>query len=237
VLDGWWYEGYRDGAGWALTDERDYEDQEFQDSFDASTIYSLIENEIAPLYFDQDENGCAHGWVKYVKNSLADIAPIYTTKRMIDDYFNKFYNVLAERSKLIVKDDYAKAKEIAAWKEDMVANWDKFEVLEVSYDCEQHTTPGVAKNGLCGQVVIDKKEMKGDLGVECVVVQYDSSTNKAEFLNTYEFDMVKEEGSKLYFEMHESLHNPGVHQYALRVYPKNADLPHRMDFAYVRWIN
>ncbi len=237
VLDGWWYEGHRDGAGWSLTDERDYEDQEFQDSFDASTIYSLIENEIAPLYFDQDENGCAHGWVKYVKNSLAEIAPIYTTKRMIDDYFSKFYNVLAKRSKLIVKNDFAKAKEIAAWKEDMVANWDKFEVLKVDYDCEQHANKKGVKNGLCGQVVIDKKDMKGDLGVECVVVQYDSSTNKAEFLDSYDFDLVKEEGSKLYFEMHESLHNPGLHQYALRVYPKNADLPHRMDFAYIRWIH
>ena len=89
---------------------------------------------------------------------------------------------------------------------------------------------------MCGEVIIDKKDIKGDLGVECVVVKYDSSTNKAQFLNAYEFDLVKQEGSLLYYEMHESLHNPGIHQFAIRVFPKNADLPHRMDFAYVRWI-
>ena len=237
VLDGWWYEGYRDGAGWAVTDERTYEDQNFQNSLDASAIYSLIENEIVPLYFDQDENGCAHGWVKYVKKSLAEIAPVYTTKRMMDDYFSKFYNVLAKRSKFISENEYAKAKEITAWKEDMVENWDKFEVIKVDYDCEQHALPLNETNGLCGKVVIDKKDMKGDLGVECVVVEYDSSTNKAKFLNSYPFELVKQEGSLLYFEIHESLHNPGIHQYALRVYPINADLPHRMDFAYVRWIS
>lgn len=237
VLDGWWYEGYREGAGWAITDERSYDDQGFQDALDAATVYALIENEIAPLYFDQDENGCAHGWVKYVKKSMAEIAPIYTTKRMMDDYFEKFYNPLAKRSSLISKDDFAKAKEIAAWKEDMVENWDKFEVIKIDYDCEQHTKNGDNKNGLCGQVVIDKKDMKGDLGVECVVVEKDATTNEVQILNSYEFDLVKQEGSTLHFELHESLYTPGVHQYALRVFPKNEDLPHRMDFAYVRWIS
>lgn len=237
VLDGWWYEGYVEDAGWAITDERTYEDQSFQDSLDASTIYSLLENEIAPIYFNQDENGCSHEWVKYVKKSLAEIAPHYTTKRMIDDYFDKFYNPLAKRATFIKSNDFAKAKEISAWKEDMASKWDTFEVVKVDYNCDQHVLPENVTNGLCGQVVINKKDIKGDLGVECVVVKYDSSTNTAKFQNVFQFNLVKQEGSLLYFEMHESLRNPGVHQFALRVFPKNDDLPHRMDFAYVRWIS
>jgi len=237
VLDGWWYEGYQEGAGWAITDERTYENQDYQDALDASTIYSLLENEIVPLYFDQDENGCAHGWVKYVKNSMAEIAPHYTTKRMMDDYFTKFYDPLAKRAKFISENNFAKAKELSAWKEEMAQKWDTFEVVKVNYDCDQNVLPADATNGLCGEVVIDKKDMQGDLGVECVVVKYDSSTNEAQFLNSFEFNLVKQEGSLLYFEMHESIRNPGIHQYALRVYPKNVDLPHRMDFAYVRWID
>jgi starch phosphorylase len=237
VLDGWWYEGYREDAGWALSDERVYEDQSFQDSFDASTIYSFIENEIAPVYFDQDENGCSHGWVKFVKKSLAEIAPVYTTKRMMDDYFSKFYNVLAKRAKFISDNEYAKAKEIAAWKEEVATNWDNFEVVKVNYDCGQHVKQGVKSNTLCGEVVIDKKDMQGDLGVEFVVVKHDSTTNDVKYLDSYEFELVKQEGSKLFFEIHHTMEIPGVHQYALRVFPKNADLPHRMDFAYVRWIS
>ena len=79
--------------------------------------------------------------------------------------------------------------------------------------------------------------MQGDLGVEFVVVKHDSVTNDVKLVNTYEFDLVKQEGSKLYFKIDDTLKNPGVHQYALRVFPKNEDLPHRMDFAYVRWIS
>ena len=52
VLDGWWYEGYRKGAGWALTDKRTYQNQSYQDQLDAATIYSLLENEIVPLYYN-----------------------------------------------------------------------------------------------------------------------------------------------------------------------------------------
>ena len=237
VLDGWWYEGYREGGGWALSDERVYQDQGFQDTFDASMIYSIIENEIAPLYFDQDENGCAHGWVEVVKKSLAEIAPVYTTKRMMDDYFSKFYNQLAKRAKFISNNDYAKAKELAAWKEDMAAKWDNFEVLKIDYDCQQHDDSEGKSNALCGEVVIDKKDIQGDLGVEFVVVQHDSSTNDVKYLDAYEFKLVKQEGSKLFFEIHDTLKYPGVHQYALRVFPKNEDLSHRMDFAYVRWIS
>lgn len=79
--------------------------------------------------------------------------------------------------------------------------------------------------------------MQGDLGVEFVVVKHDSATNDVKFLDSYEFELVKQEESKLYFEIHHKLENPGVHQYALRVFPKNADIAHRMDFAYVRWIS
>ena len=73
----------------------------------------------------------------------------------------------------------------------MVHKWDIFEVVKISYECKEHVLPKDATNGICGQVEIDKKDMQGDLGVECVVVKYDSSTNEAQFLNSFEFNLVK----------------------------------------------
>ncbi len=99
VLDGWWVEGYREGAGWALKQERTYQNQGYQDQLDAATIYSLLENEILPLYYNRNEQGFSEGWIKTIKNSIATIAPHYTMKRQLDDYYEKFYNKELQTSK------------------------------------------------------------------------------------------------------------------------------------------
>ncbi|WP_418892901.1 alpha-glucan family phosphorylase [Limibacterium fermenti] len=235
VLDGWWYEGYKEGAGWALTDEKTYDNTAFQDELDASTIYSLLENEIIPLYYAHNSNGYSPEWVQYIKKSIAEIAPHFTTRRMMDDYFARFYHKLADRSKTLHENNFAKAKEIVAWKEDMASKWDKFEVVKLDFNPNQQVDFNDTNTQTYGTVVIDKKDMAGTLGLECVVVSSDT-TGKIEFLEKYEFDLVKTEGSLLYFETHKALNDPGTHQYGLRVYAKNPDLPHRMDFAYMRWI-
>ena len=91
VLDGWWLEGYREGAGWALTEKRTYDNQGYQDQLDAATIYGLLENDIVPLYYAKNEKGYSEGWINVIKNSIATIAPHYTMKRQLDDYYDKFY--------------------------------------------------------------------------------------------------------------------------------------------------
>jgi len=235
VMDGWWYEGYREGAGWALPAEKVYENQTFQDELDAFTIYSLLEHEIIPLYYDNSD-GYPRKWIQYIKKSVAEMAPYFNTKRMLDEYYDRFYCKLANRSNELRANNYAKAKEIVAWKENMASNWDKFEIVKLDFNPNQYLDIRDNKNIVYGEVVIDKKDMIGDLGVECVMVDFDPIRNKAEFIEKYEFDLIKTEGSLLYFQTKEPLNNPGTHQYALRVLPKNPDLPHRMDFAYVRWI-
>ncbi|MBP6176442.1 MAG: alpha-glucan family phosphorylase [Fermentimonas sp.] len=236
VLDGWWYEGYKEGAGWALTEKRTYDNQEYQDELDASTIYSLLENEIIPLYYARNSNGYSHEWIQYIKKSMALIAPMCTTKRMMDDYFDRFYNKLAERSKLLRLNNYAKAKEIVEWKEHTASNWDSFEVKHIEFNPNQKMNINNDNKEIYGKVVIDRKNLKCDLAVECVVVDIDPTSKTPQFVESYDFELVKTEGSLLYFESSKALNDPGSHQYGLRVYPKNPDLPHRMDFAYTRWI-
>jgi starch phosphorylase len=236
VLDGWWYEGYKEGAGWALTDKRTYDNQSYQDELDASTIYSLLENEIVPLYYAHNSSGYSHEWVQFIRKSMAEIAPHFTTKRMMDDYFDRFYNRLADRSRQLRADACAKVKEIVKWKEDTASKWDHFEVIRLEFNPNQKVSFSCGDSEVYGQIVIDRKDMICDLGVECVVVDHDTMNREPQFVESYEFDLVKTEGSLLYFESRKALNDPGIHQYGLRVYPKNPDLPHRMDFAYMRWI-
>ena len=235
VLDGWWYEGYREGAGWALTEKRTYENQGFQDQLDAATIYSMLENEVIPLYYAKNSKGYSPEWIQYIKNSIAQIAPHYTTKRMFDDYVSRFYNVLANRSKEIQKDNFAKAKELASWKKEVAQHWDEIEVVSIQYDDNLNHVVEVGDT-ISASVVLDKHNLQGDLGLEFVQLRTDPTTN-TELLKVYPMQLEKTEGTKLYFSAQMQVSQAGTFKYAFRVYPSNKDIPHRMDFAYVKWIN
>ncbi|MBQ0034798.1 MAG: alpha-glucan family phosphorylase [Bacteroidales bacterium] len=235
VLDGWWYEGYREGAGWALTDKRTYENQAHQDQLDAATIYQMLENEIIPMYYARNSKGYSPEWVQTIKNSITKITPIYTTKRMMDDYFDRFYNKEAKRHALLAADNYKVAKEIAAWKENIVAHWDAIECVKLDLPEGLLNAPKVGEKYKL-HVELDTKDLndKG-LGVELVAVRT-STHNNDKLYDVKELPLVKTEGSKLTFETEYQLDYAGNLKFGFRMYPKHDLLPHRMDFAYVRWL-
>lgn len=233
VLDGWWYEGYRfnEKAGWALTDKRTYTDQAQQDKLDAATIYSMLENEIIPLYFAKNSKGYSPEWVQYIKRSIGDIAPHFTMKRMIEDYIHRFYDKEAARSKKLQANDCALAKEIVAWKEKVAAAWDGIKVFDIQASDITNSTTG---NDFATRAIIDTNGLGKDLGLEMVV--YKKEDGEEKFWFTKPFDVVKEEGNVLTYQLNMKLKDAGVFRYGYRLYPKNPNLPHRMDFAYTRWI-
>lgn len=233
VLDGWWYEGYRfdEKAGWALTDKRTYTDQAQQDKLDAATIYSMLENEIVPLYYAKNSKGYSPEWVQYIKRSIAHIAPHFTMKRMIDDYIARFYTKEAARTEALTANDYAKAKEIVAWKEKVAAAWDGIKVFDVEASDVANSVTGT---DFTVRAIIDTNGLGRDLGLELVV--YKKEGSEETFSYTKEFEVIKEEGNVLTYQLNAKLKDAGVFRYGFRLFPKNADLPHRMDFAYTRWI-
>ncbi|MBR2165267.1 MAG: alpha-glucan family phosphorylase [Paludibacteraceae bacterium] len=234
VKDGWWYEGYVEGAGWALTEKRTYENQAHQDQLDAATIYQMLESEIIPLYYAKNSKGYSPEWIQYIKNSVTKITPRFTMKRMMDDYFDKFYNKLAKRHNLLIADNYKVAKEIAAWKENMVAHWDEIEVVNV-------TQPENINNLNVGDkftvaVELDTKGLNDTgIGVELVAIRT-STHNNDKLYEVEPLNLVKTVGSLLFFENTYQLDYAGGMKFGLRMYPQNELLPHRMDFCYVRWI-
>ena len=234
VLDGWWLEGYREGAGWALTEKRTYQNQEHQDQLDAATIYSILETEILPLYYARNKKGYSEGWIKVVKNSIAQIAPHYTMKRQLDDYYSKFYCKLAKRFQTLAANDNAKAKEIAAWKEDVVAKWDSIEI--VSCDKVEDLKNGDIESGKEYTItyVIDEKGLNDAVGLE-LVTTYTTADGKQHVYSVEPFSVIKKEGNLYTFQVKHSLSNAGSFKVSYRMFPKNPELPHRQDFCYVRW--
>jgi starch phosphorylase len=116
VLDGWWVEGYRPGVGWAIGDGQEFVHTGYQDEVDAESLYSLLEREVVPLFYERDEGGLPRGWTAMMKNSIKVLAPVFSGDRMVKQYAERFYLPAAERYERLCADGYARAKELSAWK-------------------------------------------------------------------------------------------------------------------------
>ena len=234
VLDGWWYEGYREGAGYALTAKRTYQNQAHQDQLDAATIYNMLENEIMPLYYARNAKGFSTGWVKVIKNSIAQIAPHYTMKRQLDDYYNRFYNPLRDRGNKLRANDNKLAKEIAQWKETVAERWDAINVVSMD-KCEDMINGQVeAGKTYKVKIVVDEAGLDDAVGIELVTIRTDKD-GQDKIYSVEQFDVTGRDGNKFTFEGTHNLDNAGSYKVAYRMYPKNENLPHRQDFCYVKW--
>ena len=235
VLDGWWVEGYRKGAGWALKQERTYENQAYQDQLDAATIYSMLENEIVPLYYSKNESGFSEDWITVIKNSIATIAPHYTMKRQLDDYYDKFYCKLAKRAAEVTANDNQLAKEIAQWKENVAERWDGIKV--VSSETSVLTNGAETGKEYTIQYTIDEQGLNDAVGLELVSLKNDQDPSDRRIQKVTPFTMIKQEGNNYTFECKINVNNAGSFKTCVRMYPKNDKLPHRQDFCYIKWLN
>ena len=191
----------------------------------------MLENEIIPLYFAKNSKGYSPEWVQYIKRSIGDIAPHFTMTRMIEDYIHRFYNKEAARSKALVANDYALAKEIVAWKERVASAWDGIKVFDIESTDSANSTTGTEYSV---RAIVDTNGLGKDLALE--LVAYKTENGEEKLWYTKPFDVVKEDGNVLTYQLNDKLRDAGVFRYGYRLYPINPNLPHRMDFAYTRWI-
>lgn len=233
VLDGWWVEGYKKDAGWSLPIERTFDIEELQDELDAEAIYSIFENEIIPAYYYRNEKNIPILWVDFIKNTFAEVAPHFTTRRMMKDYFDRYYIPLSERSARLCANGYSEAKEIASWKDKIMNIWDQIEVVNVQL------ADGITNTYKMGQtypsrLVLDLKGLiPEEIGVELIIA---SGDEHPDFVERHEFIPEKVENDLTHYALNLTLTKPGSYNYGLRVYPKNSKLPNRQDFRILKWI-
>lgn len=235
VLDGWWVEGYQKGAGWALPAERAYDVQDFQDELDAETIYNILEEEVVPAYYNRNSEDVPEEWVGYVKNTLAQVAPKFTTGRMIKDYQDRYYNPQFERTIKLKADAYKLAKEISEWKVYVSEKWDGIEVKKVKI------VDGIIRKMVMGQeypvaVTVDLNGLTPkEIGLELVITE-NGNEDKDKIIAAWEFEEDNFDGKNCTYKYTVKPDHPGSFNYSFRLFPKNEHLPHRQDFRFVKWI-
>jgi len=235
VLDGWWVEGYQEGCGWSLPMEQSYEDNNYQNELDASTIYAIIESQIAPKYYDIDKNtGRSSEWIRYIKNTIAKVASNFTTNRMLTDYCNQYYYPQYERSLKLTADGCAKARELAAWKEHILQVWNNIRIVELTQPEERYVYSEV--NTICFEVKADLAGLSPeDIGFEILFTSKDAK-GCAHISEKIEYGYVGTTDGIAEYRVSVIPQKTGAYDMAIRMFPKHPDLPHRQDFPIVRWL-
>ena len=236
VLDGWWAEGYCPDAGWAIQEKRTYQDQRYQDEMDAETIYNTLENEIVPLFYARNVHEIPTGWVAAMKKCLNEISPRFTMKRMMDDYYEQYYNKLIERTNWMRANRYQKAFEINAWKNRIRANWDKVEVKSLMLP-DTNVRPLTFGEQFIAEITLLTPDLEpGDLAIELVFGRKNNSEVVNEITSVEKMKLVDSGDGWVKYYIKGPITRAGVYNFTFRVYPTNPMLPHRQDFPLVKWI-
>ena len=91
IGDGWWAEGFTGSNGWLIDGDADPNDHGAKDWADAQAIYTLLEEQLVPAFYDRDVNGIPRRWLRFVKESIRTVLPQFSARRMVKDYVRDMY--------------------------------------------------------------------------------------------------------------------------------------------------
>jgi starch phosphorylase len=137
VLDGWWDEAYDLKNGWAIGNREVYADKEYQDEVESKAIYSILEKDIIPLFYERGSDGLPREWIRMMKHSLVTIASRYNTNRMVKEYFYKFYKNAADNHAKLSADNFAADRELVKWKNRIKNEFSALRIENVQADTKR----------------------------------------------------------------------------------------------------
>ena len=232
VLDGWWTEAYRPGVGWAIGDGQEFVHSGYQDEVDSESLYSLLERQVVPLFYQRDAGGLPRGWIAMMKNSIKVLAPAFSGERMVKQYAERFYAPAVDRYRSLTADDCAKARELSAWKFRVRDAWCEVKVAWV----EERGAPDVKAGE---EIDVTAKVRLGALEPKEVTVEaYSSSLRPDGSLRNGRGTRLEwvscENGEHLYNGTVASKAS-GLHGYAVRVVPCHQDVLIPNELPLIAW--
>ena len=212
ILDGWYDEAYEVSGGWAIGDRDDYRPE--QDEMHASAIYSRLENEIVPLFYEAREDGVPHEWVKRVKLSLKNLNPTFDMSRMLKDYSRLLYYPAHDAFLASAKDNFDAARKKVRWNQQVRSTWEHVRFIEMEGG---PATPVYNGRALPVRAAVDLAGLTAsDVRVEAVVGRVAPSGN-LEQVQIFQLPAVEQRGTVYLFSTEFMPHQTGRLGYSLRI--------------------
>ena len=231
ILDGWFDEAYEQSGGWAIGGREPY--AEGQDELHARAMYSILENQILPAYYNNRENGVPGDWMRHVKQNLVYVSPAFSCQRMVEEYHSELYEPAHRVWEEMSADNFAPAREKTRWNRQVEECWPRVAFVGFGPD------PGnglVAGHSVPLEATIELAGLKpDDVRVEAVVGRI-ASGGQLEDTAVIVLPSVKQEGSVCTFSREYTPHQTGRLGYSLRVAPNHYEDPlTRPCYALMKW--
>ena len=235
ILDGWWCEAYEidPNAGWAIGKGEEYDDLNLQDEVEANALYNLLEHEVIPLFYNRSEDGLPRRWIEKMKTSISKLTPEFNTNRMVQEYLERFYLTAAENCLDLVKDDFAKTKELALWIKKVRGEWQSVKIEDVTADTSHDYVVG-------SEMAVSAKVRLGSLTPEDVSVEvYYGSLDQRREISKADTVVLQPKGNSsdescLFKGFVPCMHS-GQHGFNVRVLPKHEHLVQPYNLGLILW--
>ena len=237
VCDGWWAEMPPDHNGWLLPAAKNHHERAVINEWDADLIYTILQNEIIPIYGRRNSRGVPEDWVKIMRRSISGVYSYFNTNRMLQEYESKYYSRLAERNEALLAADCEKARELALWKQHIRAEWNQLKVVSTRFH-ESENKPFPLGEKLSPQVVVDLGSLnENEMAAELVFIKKRTGKEDAfEVVSAHRLPFLEKKGSVATYSTEMSALQAGVFEYAFRLFPVHPLLPHRQDFPLITWV-
>ena len=233
TFDGWWCEGYTPEVGWVIGRGEKYDSAEQQDAVESGALYDILEQEVAPLFYERGRDGLPRRWIARMKRSMHLIGSYFNTNRMTADYLRDYYLDAGERFQALAADGPARAQALAAWRQRIRERWSGIRVEDVRSAVGKALLVGdkieVVARVRLGELRPD--EVQVQLGVGALAVE-DQIEDAAYARMTP--DEEPSDGIYTYRCAMPCIHS-GRRGYAVRVLPFHPDLVHPFEPGMVVW--
>ncbi|MFH1196546.1 MAG: alpha-glucan family phosphorylase [bacterium] len=235
ILDGWWDEAYTHDVGWKIGAGEEYDDLDYQDELESRLIYETLEKEIVPLFYDRTDDKLPRKWIATMKSSMMNLAPEYNTNRMVEEYAVKYYFRAYENRKYLMENDWENGKEFAAWKNNLVKNWNKIKISNIT----QTHKNGDLKVGSDYTIIADVDLIDitpDDIEVQIYYGKVDDK-NKAGSNKKVTMNYIPEESVEKKFRYKGEINcvDSGNFGFTLRVLPKHPLLINPFELGLIKW--
>lgn len=232
ILDGWWDEAYTPELGWAIGARETYKSEEEQDNAESEILYSLLEDEIVPTYYDRDAFGIPRKWVNLMKKSIQVVGENFNSDRMVRDY-TKYYVESAEKNfNLLTADNFKNAKELAQWRNKMVSSWPQVNIIEVSLINQNTIHSGEEAEFLCKI----QSEKLGPQDIRCELFYgFVAGEIRVSETESIPMEFLEKKGDQLLFKVKFKLKKAGALGFTARIFPKNSLISGELVSNMIKW--